>query len=79
MPENDRHNGCLSDIELGSVKREAPPKQFMILDEDRVNRARFTIHNRVHKADLQPKESRSPDQVAGDETVSELPETDDWV
>jgi hypothetical protein len=26
MPENDRFNGCLNEIELGFVKREATPK-----------------------------------------------------
>jgi len=34
-----------------------------------VSRARSTIHNWVHKADLQPETGRSPDHVAVDETV----------
>ena len=31
MPENDRLNGCLSEIKLGFVEREATPEQFMRL------------------------------------------------
>jgi len=34
-----------------------------------VDRARSTVHNWVHKADLQPESGQSPDQVAVDETV----------
>jgi transposase-like protein len=34
-----------------------------------VDRVRSTVHNWVHKADLQPETGRSPDQVAVDETV----------
>ena len=31
MPENDRLDGCLNDIELGSVEREATPRLPMKL------------------------------------------------
>jgi len=31
MPENARFNGCLDEIELGFVEREATPKQLMKL------------------------------------------------
>ena len=31
MPENDRLNGCLNEIELGFVEREATPKLLMKL------------------------------------------------
>ena len=34
-----------------------------------VSRARSTVHNWVHKADLQPESGQSPDQIAVDETV----------
>jgi transposase-like protein len=37
-----------------------------------VGRARSTVHNWVHKADLQSEEGRSPDQVAVEETVIRL-------
>ena len=39
------------------------------LDVFGVDRARSTVHNWVHKADLQPETGRSPDHVAVDETV----------
>lgn len=31
MPENDRLNGCLNEIELGFVEREVTPKLLMKL------------------------------------------------
>jgi len=87
MPENDRLNGCLDEIDLEFVEREATPRLLMklsiqlhlaglslsntvsILEVFGVRHARSTVHNWVHKADLQPKSGRSPDHVAGDETV----------
>ena len=39
------------------------------LDVFGVDRARSTVHNRVHKAGLRPETDRSPDHVAVDETV----------
>jgi transposase-like protein len=90
MPENDRLDGCLNDIESGFVKREATPRVLMtlgiqlhlaslslsntvsILEIFGVSRARSTIHNWVHKAELQPEAGRSPDHVAVNETVTRL-------
>ena len=34
-----------------------------------VQRARSTVHNWVHKADLQPESGKNPDHVTLDETV----------
>lgn len=36
-------------------------------------------HNRVHETDLQPRESRQPDQVAVDETATQLDEEHYWL
>jgi transposase-like protein len=90
VPENDRLDGCLNDIELGFVEREATPRLPMklgiqlylaglslsntvsILEIFGVRRARSTVHNWVHKAELQPESGRSPDHVAVDETVIRL-------
>ena len=44
-----------------------------------VHRARSTVHNWVHKADLQPKPSKNPDQVAVDETVIRLNDERYWL
>ena len=43
-----------------------------ILDIFGVERARSTVHNWVHKDDLQPEAGRCPDHVAVDETVIRL-------
>jgi len=87
MPKNARLSGCLEEIHLDFVEREATPRLLMklsiqlhlaglslsntvsILDIFGVDRARSTVHNWVHKADLQPKDGRSPNHVAVDETV----------
>ena len=37
-----------------------------------VYHVRSTVHNRVHKAELQPESGRSPDYAAVDETVIRL-------
>lgn len=37
-----------------------------------VGRARSTVRNWVHKADLQPESGRNPEHVAVDETVIRL-------
>ncbi|GAB7019541.1 hypothetical protein JCM18750_24020 [Halostagnicola bangensis] len=50
-----------------------------ILEEFRVDRARSTVHNWIHKADLQPESSRSPDHVAVDETVIGLDDEQYWL
>ena len=44
-----------------------------------VRRARSTVDNWVHKADLQPKSDRSPDHVAVDETVIQLNDEQYWL
>ncbi|QSG16297.1 Transposase (plasmid) [Halapricum desulfuricans] len=44
-----------------------------------VERARSTVHNWVHKADLQPESGRSPDHVAVDETVIRLNDERYWL
>ncbi len=90
MPENNRLNGRLNEIELEFVEREATPRLLMklgiqlhpavlslsnnisILEIFGVSRARSTVHNWVHKADLQPESGRNPDHVAVDETVIRL-------
>ena len=97
MPENDRHNGCLDDINLEFGEREATPRLLMklsiqlhlaklsvlntvtILWVFGVDRARSTVHNWVHKADLQPKTGRSPNHVAVDETVIQLDDDQYWL
>jgi putative transposase len=43
-----------------------------IIDIFGVDRARSTVHNWVHKVDLQPDSGRSPDHVAVNETVTQL-------
>ncbi len=50
-----------------------------IRDTFGVNRARSTVHNWVHKTDLQPKEGRNPDHVAVDETVIRLNDEQYWL
>ena len=97
MPENDRLNGCLNEIELGFVKREATPRLLMklgiqlhlaglslsntvsILEIFGVERARSTVHNWVHKANLQPQSGQNPDHVAVDETVIQLNDEQYWL
>ena len=44
-----------------------------------VKRARSTVHNWVHKADLQPKPNQNPDHVAVDETVIRLNDEKYWL
>ena len=44
----------------------------VILEILGVERAQSTVHNWVHKADLQPGSGRCPDHVAVDETVIRL-------
>ena len=44
-----------------------------------VERARSTVHNWVHKADLQPKSGQNPDHVAVDETVIRLNDEQYWL
>ena len=97
MPENDRLDGCLNEIEVGFVEREATPKLLMklgiqlhlaglslsntvsILEIFGVSRARSTVHNWVHKAELQPEAGRTPDHVAVNETVIQLNDEQYWL
>ncbi|RDZ32006.1 MULTISPECIES: IS6 family transposase [unclassified Haloferax] len=44
-----------------------------------VERARSTVHNWVHKTDLQPDNGRSPTHVAVDETVIRLNDEQYWL
>ena len=44
-----------------------------------VDRVRSTVHNWVHKADLQPKTGRNPNHVAVDETVIQLNDEQYWL
>ncbi len=50
-----------------------------ILEIFGVKRARSTVHNWVHKADLQPESGRSPDHIAVDETVIRLNDEQYWL
>ena len=43
-----------------------------MLELFRVSRARSTVHNWVHKADLRPESDQNPDHVAIDKTVIRL-------
>jgi putative transposase len=51
----------------------------LFLDKFGVDRARSTVHNWVHKADLQPEDGRTPDHVAVDETVIRLNDERYWL
>ncbi|TKX81264.1 IS6 family transposase [Halorubrum sp. SD626R] len=44
-----------------------------------VDRVRSTVHNWVHKSDLQPESGRSPNHVAVDETVIQLDNEQYWL
>ena len=97
MPENDRLSGCLDEINLEFVEREATPKLLMklsiqlhlaglslsntvsFLEIFGVDRVRSTVHNWVHKADLQPETGRSPNHVAVDETVIQIDDEQYWL
>ena len=97
MPENERLNGSIDQIELGFVEREATPEFLMklsiqlhlsglslsntvrVCEVFGVQRARSTVHNWVHKADLQPESGKNPDHVAVDETVIQLNNEQYWL
>ena len=93
MPENDRLDGCLNEIELGFVKREATPRLLMKLGIQ-LHLADLSLSNTVsileifgverarstvHKADLQPQSGQNPDHVAVDETVIQLNDKQYWL
>ncbi len=44
-----------------------------------VKRARSTVHNWVHKAEIQPENGRSPDHIAVDETMIRLNNEQYWL
>jgi len=44
-----------------------------------VKRAQSTVHNWVHKAELQPRSGQTPDHVAVDETVIRLNDEQYWL
>ena len=50
-----------------------------VLEVFGVQRARSTVHNWVHKADLQPESGKNPDHVAVDETVIQLNDEQYWL
>jgi len=50
-----------------------------VLEVFGVQRARSTVHNWVHKADLQPESGKKPDHVAVDETVIQLNDEQYWL
>jgi len=51
----------------------------LILEIFGVERARSTVHNWVHKANLQPESDQNPDHVAVDETVIQLNDERYWL
>ena len=97
MPENARLSGCLDQIDVEFVEREATPPLLMklsiqlhlaglslsntvqFLEVFGVDRVRSTVHNWVHKADLQPRSGQTPDHVAVDETVIQLDDDRYWL
>jgi Transposase and inactivated derivatives len=58
---------------------QCPKTTVSILELFGVDRARSTVHNWVHKADLQPEEGQNPDHVAVDETVIQLNDERYWL
>src|SRR6056297_2092030 len=51
----------------------------LILEIFGVQRARSTVHNWVHKAELQPADGHDPNHVAVDETVIQLDDEKYWL
>jgi transposase-like protein len=54
-------------------------KTVSFLEEFGAKRVRSTVHNWVHKAELQPKSGRSPNHVAVDETMIRLNNKQYWL
>ena len=50
-----------------------------VLEVFGVDRVRSTVHNWVHKGDLQPESDRSPNHVAVDETVIQRNDEPYWL
>jgi transposase-like protein len=57
----------------------SPSNTVSFLEMFGVSRARSTVHNWVHKADLQPESGRTPDHVAVDETVTRIDDEQYWL
>jgi len=55
------------------------PNTILVIEMFGVERARSTVHNWVHKADVQPEFGRSPNHVAVDETVIRLNNEQYWL
>ena len=51
----------------------------LVLEVFGVDRVRSTVHNWVHKADLQPEPGRSPNRVTVNETVIQLDDKQYWL
>jgi transposase-like protein len=51
----------------------------LIFDNLGVERCRYTVHNWVQKAELQPTDGADPDHVAVDETVIQLDDGRYWL
>jgi putative transposase len=66
-----RYSAPSSDLSLSNT--------ISIFEVFGVERARSTVHNWVHKADLQPEGGRSPDHIAVDETVIRLNNEQYWL
>jgi transposase-like protein len=96
-PEDARPSGCVDEIDVEFVEREATPRLLMkrsipiyladlsisntdfILYVFGVGRARSTVHDWVHEADLLPENGHSPDHVVVDETVIRLDDEQYWL
>ncbi len=91
MPKNEHLNGCLDQereaaprllmklsIQLHLAGRSLA-NTVSFLEVFGVQRARSTVHNWVHKADLQPQDGRDPDHVAVDEAVIQLDDERYWL
>ncbi len=61
----------LSGLSLSNIVR--------VIEVFGVQRARSTVHNWVHKADLQSESGKNPDHVAVDETVIQLNNEQYWL
>jgi putative transposase len=57
----------------------SPSNTVSVLEVFGISRARLTVHNWVHKADIQPESGHSPDHVAVDETVIQINNERYWL
>ena len=74
-------SNTVSVLESLGVKKSEISERTKIFDFRRVERVRSTVHNWVHKADLQPDDDMNlnPNQVAVDETVIRLNDDLYWL